>query len=79
MTEIAPGFTGSPLQRVDHLRDDPEAVAGMRADPAARLLALDGLDPVLGEDRGLSWAPLPEDAAPLVLLGLIDARRASRR
>ena len=72
MTEPAPGFTGSPLARVDHLRDDHEAVAAMRADPAARLLLLDGIDPRLGTDGGLDWGPVPPDAGTLALLGLID-------
>jgi NAD+ diphosphatase len=72
MTIIAPGFTGSPLQRVDHLREDAEAVARLRSDPAARLLAMDGLDPVPTEDGGLTWLPMPEEPGATVLLGLID-------
>lgn len=72
MTRAVPGFTGSPLARVDHLRDDAQAVAAMRADPAARLLAMDGLDPVVRADGRLCWVPLPAAAGPLALLGLID-------
>ncbi len=72
MIEIVPGFTGSPLERVDHLRDDADAVAALRADSGALLLAMTGLDPIAGADGGLSWVPVPEDAGPLALLGLID-------
>jgi len=72
MTDIIPGFTGSPLERVDHLRDDAEAVECLRRDPAARLLAMNGLDPVPNEAGELTWLPVPEDAGALILLGLID-------
>ena len=44
----------------------------MQADPAARLLALDGLDPVPSAAGGLSWIPIAAEAGELVLLGLID-------
>jgi len=69
-----PGFTGGTLDRVDHLRDDADTLARLRSDPAARLLLLDGLDPMLDEDFRLSWVPLHEAApdAELALLGLID-------
>ena len=70
-----PGFTGSPLDRLDHERDDPAAMAARVADPAARLLLLDGLDPVAGEDGRLAWGTIGEApaGAELALLGLIDA------
>jgi NAD+ diphosphatase len=74
MTDIPPGFTGSPLDRVDHLRADPEALADLQSSLRARLLLLSGLDPVPAEDGGLSWGSLadaPADA-DLALLGLID-------
>ncbi|QTH23491.1 NAD(+) diphosphatase [Rhizorhabdus wittichii] len=69
-----PGFTGSPLARVDIERDRPAWFEDQRADPAARLLRLDGLKPVLDEDGRLSWGPLSEAPAGvgLALLGLID-------
>ncbi len=72
MTKAIPGFTGSPLARVDHLRDDEAAVAAMRSDPAARLIALAGLDPIAGADGRLQWLPVPQGDAALALLGLID-------
>ena len=55
-------FTGSPLDRADHLREDPEALAAARSDPRALLLKLDGLDPEPDGQGGLTWLPL--DAAP---------------
>src|SRR5258708_14860083 len=69
----SPGFTGSPLDRADRLRTSPDDYATVRTDPTARLLLLDGLDPVL-DGSDLSWAPLagniPLDV--LVFLGLLD-------
>jgi NAD+ diphosphatase len=68
-----PGFTGSPLDRADHLRSNAQGYAAAWADPAARILQLDGIDPVL-DGTDLSWtsitAELSGDAA--VLLGLLD-------
>jgi NAD+ diphosphatase len=64
---IPPGFTGAGLDRADHLRLDPERIAAMMADGDARLLALDGLDPVLDEAGGLAWAPLAGEGETLFL------------
>jgi NAD+ diphosphatase len=66
-------FGGSPLDRADHVRSDPDALAallGLRA----RLLLLDGLDPRVGDDGGLAWGSLADadPLADLVFLG-IDA------
>lgn len=63
-------FAGSPLDRADHLRGDPAALAGLMT-PAARLLLLDGLDPQTVPE-GLAWGSLAEAApgAELVFLGL---------
>lgn len=73
---LQPGFTGSPLDRADRLRADAEALAGAMADWRARLLRLDGIDPVLSPDGLLDWGSLAEadEAAELLLLGLIDGR-----
>lgn len=68
-------FTGSRLDRADHIRADPEALAeqmGWRA----RLLALDGLLPAMDQAGALQWGSLA-DASPdaeLVFLGLDDGR-----
>lgn len=74
MTPHQPGFTGSPLDRLDHLREDPAALADLRSSLRARLLLLDGLDPLPAEDGGLSWGSLADAPAnaELALLGLID-------
>ena len=64
-------FTGSRIDRADHVRADPERLAGMMG-WRARLLALDGLMPGMDEAGALAWASLadaPEDAE-LVFLGL---------
>ncbi len=70
-------FAGSTLDRADHLRGDPDAVARLM-DRNARLLLLDGLDPRLDADDALVWGTLA-DAAPdaeLVLLGLTEQGHA---
>jgi NAD+ diphosphatase len=72
MTDHTTGFTGSPLVRMDHERDRPEIIAAARADPAARQLRLDGLDPVIGPHGGLVWDPVDAAAGGFALLGLID-------
>ena len=41
-----PGFVGGTLDRVDHIRSNPALLAETFADPAARVLVLDGLEPV---------------------------------
>jgi NAD+ diphosphatase len=73
---LRPGLTGSPLDRADQLRQDPEALAAAMSDWRARLLRLDGIDPVLDEAGGLSWGSLAEasEEAELLLLGLQDGK-----
>ena len=63
------GFTGAGIDRADHLRLD-EAKLGALADAkGARLLRLDGLDPVLDDAGRLAWARPDRDAA-MIFLGL---------
>ncbi len=72
MAEHRPiAFSGSPLDRADNLRADPDAIAGMM-NWKARLLLLDGLMPSLGDDGRLAWGTLADAAedAELVFLGL---------
>lgn len=73
---LRPGFTGSPLDRADALRNDPDALANAMGDWRARLLRLDGIDPVLDEEGRLTWGSLAEagDDHALLLLGLIDGK-----
>ncbi|MCR2833343.1 NAD(+) diphosphatase [Parerythrobacter lacustris] len=68
-------FTGSRLDRADHIRADPDGLAGLM-NWRAKLLALDGLMPGLDDANGLVWGTLadaPEDAE-LVFLGLDDGK-----
>lgn len=64
-------FSGSHIDRADHVRADPAALEALKT-WQARLLRLDGLDPILTEENTLVWGTLA-DAAPdseLVFLGL---------
>lgn len=64
-------FSGSHIDRADHIRNDPEALEALKT-WEARLLRMDGLDPVLTPDNTLDWGSLA-DASPdseLVFLGL---------
>ncbi|HKY79927.1 MAG TPA: NADH pyrophosphatase, partial [Sphingobium sp.] len=70
------GYAGGRLDRADHIRTDPEAVARALASPAARVLVLDGLDPVWEDGSLLNASPeaaaRPEDH---VLLGIDEGHR----
>ena len=68
-------FTGSPLDRADHIRTDSERLAGL-ADWRARLLKLDGVAPVYDQQGALEWGTLGDaaDDAELVFLGLLDGK-----
>jgi NAD+ diphosphatase len=71
-----PGFVGSRLDRVDPIRSSPALLAETFADPAARLLVLDGLEPV-EVDGHLLLEPLAPNAnvEDHVLLGVDPAAR----
>jgi NAD+ diphosphatase len=72
----SPGFTGSPLDRLDHVRGNPQAIAELQGSLRARLLLLDGLNPVVSPEGGLAWGSLADAPADtdLALLGIIDER-----
>jgi NAD+ diphosphatase len=76
-TAAAVAFSGSKLDRADHIRTDPAKLAQFQI-PSARLLKLDGLIPETDEDGRLQWGRLDElDGAldgsrELVFLGLMD-------
>ncbi|MDG5747078.1 NAD(+) diphosphatase [Qipengyuania sp. XHP0207] len=75
MSTLPLAFTGSRLDRADHVRADPERLAGYM-NWKARLLALDGLMPALDDEGRLAWgtlADVPEDAE-LCFLGLDDGK-----
>ena len=67
-------FTGSPLDRVDHIRGDLVAYEALVSDWRGRLLGLDGLDPQMSADGALVWLSMSDvrDDAELILLGLRD-------
>ncbi|MDE2435589.1 MAG: NAD(+) diphosphatase [Sphingomonadales bacterium] len=75
MTIGTMAFAGSGLDRADHIRSDPEKLAALM-DWRARLLRLDGLDPVISPESTLDWGTLADAAADseLVFLGLIGGR-----
>jgi NAD+ diphosphatase len=68
-------FVGNHTDRSDHIRSNPALLAG-EFNARARLLRLDGLDPVISPEGGLSWGSLAEaaDDAELVFLGRRDDR-----
>lgn len=72
----SPGFTGSPLDRADRLRNDIDAFNAALNDWRGRLLGLSGLDPMLSPEGLLVWQSMAE--APVegefILLGLVDER-----
>lgn len=68
-------FSGSNLDRADHIRADPAALEGMM-DWRARLLKLDGLDPLVTPEGSLDWGTLgdADPASELVFLGLLGGK-----
>jgi len=71
-----PGFTGSPLDRADRLRNDLQAFNAALNDWRARVLGLDGLDPIVASEGGLKWHSIAEIdvSVELILLGLADGK-----
>lgn len=67
------GFTGATLDRADHERNDPAALGTALANPRARLLVLDGLEPRIDDAGQLVWTNLADlaDGAQPLLLGQI--------
>jgi len=66
------GFIGSPLDRAEPARQDPQALAALASNPTALLLEMEDYVPRVA-DGALSWrpfAPLPPEET--LLLGLID-------
>jgi NAD+ diphosphatase len=71
--EIA--FSGSPIDRADHVRVDPEALGNLM-NWRARVMNLDGLLPEFDDDGRLLWHTIADvdPEAELVFLGLIDGK-----
>ena len=66
---LRPGFTGAGIDRADRLRLDEAELGALASAAGARVLRLDGLDPVLDDDGHLLWQP-PQTGQPLLFLGL---------
>lgn len=66
-----PGFVGGTLDRADHVRSDPAAAARAFADPRAKMILLDGLNPQV-DGTGLATGVLPSGALAdeFALLGI---------
>ena len=70
--ERAITFTGGTLDRADQLRVNPDRLAVAWADPRARIIRLDGLDPLPTDEGMLASDPVPAGAqlGDHALLGL---------
>ncbi|WP_213982242.1 NAD(+) diphosphatase [Sphingomonas sp. dw_22] len=68
----APGFTGGTLDRADRVRHEAALLDAALAHPAARLLVLDGLDPVLDDEGRLTWTALGAASGEPLFLGYDD-------
>lgn len=70
--DIHMGFTGSPLDRADHLRRDGAAIQAMRMNPAARFLIFEELKPLMADGgQDLFWARRSEvPTGTSIFLGL---------
>ena len=68
-------FAGSPIDRADLIRVDPDALAA-RMDWRAKVLLLDGVLPQIDDTGGLVWGTLADvpQEAELVFLGLMDEK-----
>jgi NAD+ diphosphatase len=75
-SSIDPGFTGSPLDRADRVRGDAVAYGALLGDWRARILGLEGLEPMLGPEGGLHWHSIAElsGSEELILLGLSEGK-----
>lgn len=72
LSAIIPTFSGGTLDRADQTRVSPEKLKAAYLNPQAKLLKLDGLDPVFNDSGALHWGS-PFDASPdndLLLLGI---------
>jgi len=72
--DAPPGFTGSSIDRADHLREHDDQIGELASSTKARLLRMRGLDPQLDTERRLTWGSTAEAAVgePLIFLGLRD-------
>jgi len=70
------GFTGARIDRADAIRNDPERLADAMSTLSARLLRLDGIDPVDDGMGGLVWGSLAEvePDRELLFLGMVEGK-----
>ncbi|WP_336986093.1 NAD(+) diphosphatase [Altererythrobacter aquiaggeris] len=75
MSGIITAFSGSPIDRADHIRGDADALAGL-LDWRAKTLVMDGLEPQISGDGTLVWETLADvpPEAELVFLGLMGGK-----
>jgi NAD+ diphosphatase len=76
MNRHRPGFTGSPLDRVDPVRSDIATYEVHVTNWRARVLAMEGAEPQVDDVGDLRWHSMAElaDGAELILLGLLDSK-----
>lgn len=66
-----PFFGGHWFDRFDAARNDEAQIAALKAHADARVLRLDGIDPLLAADGALTYEPVSGEE-PLLLLGMIE-------
>ncbi|HEY0043947.1 MAG TPA: NAD(+) diphosphatase [Allosphingosinicella sp.] len=64
------GFTGAGIDRADNLRLDEDKLAGLATNLGARLMRLNGLDPVLDREGRIEWGSLAEWEGDRIFLGI---------
>ncbi|MCA1653633.1 MAG: NAD(+) diphosphatase [Sphingomonadales bacterium] len=64
---LDPFFAGPGLDRADALRGEPERIAELARDPAARALKWRDGAPAIDEAGRIEWQTLADEAAPLFL------------
>lgn len=72
ISQITPAFAGGTMDRADQVRVNPDRLRDAMMRPNARLLKLDGLNPVFDDYGNLAWGAAYE-ASPdndLLLLGM---------
>ena len=67
---LSPFFSGDGLDRADHLRADPDAIAALAGSPEARQLVWENGAPAIDEHGRLRWEAAKGE--PPLLLGLND-------
>jgi NAD+ diphosphatase len=71
-----PGFTGARIDRCDATRNDPALLGEAMTSMSARLLRLEGIDPIEDGEGRLAWGSMAEAEpdADLLFLGKLDGK-----